>query len=108
MAREEVLGRIRDAEKQRRELEEEARKKKDSIIQKARLEAQKLVEDAASAGDAAAAERVAVESRKVQQERQGIASAGERETAKKRDLSRARLPQAAGHLVNEIVRQLDA
>ena len=108
MPREVVLSRIRDAEKQRRELEEEARQKKDRIIQEARLAAQKLVEEAAVAGEAAAGERVALEVRRVQEERKKITSASERETARKRDASRARLPQAAGYIVNELVRQLDA
>jgi len=106
--REVVLSKIRDAERQRRDLEEEAQKRKDRIIQLARLEAQKIVEDAAVAGDAAASERVALEVRKVQEERKKITSASERETSKKREISRARLPQAAAYIVNEFVRQLDA
>lgn len=108
MPREVVLGKIRDAEKQRRELEEEARQKKDRILLTAKLEAQKLIDDAAAAGDAAAARTVALETKKVQEERQKIISAGERETSKKRELSRSRLPQVAGYIVNEFVRQLDA
>ena len=108
MPREVVLSKIRDAERQRLELEEGARQRKDRILQEARLAAQKLVEDAAVAGDAAASERVALEVRNVQEERKKITSDSERDTARRRDASRARLAQTAGYIVNEFTRQLDA
>ena len=108
MPREAVLGKIREAEEQRRQLEEEAQKEKDRIIQEARLAAQKTVEEAQTAADAAAAQRIELEAKKVHEERTRILSTSERETARKREASRARLDQAAGYIVNELVRQLNA
>jgi len=101
LPREEVLNRIREAEKQRRDLEEEALKRKERILQKAR-------EEAAATGEKAAAERVAAETRQVQEERLKIAAGSERDIARRREQSRARLAQASGYIVNEFARQLNA
>ncbi len=108
MPREEVLNRIRAAEKQRRDLEEEAKASKDRILQKARFDSQKILEEASAAGDAAAAARIAEETRNVSEEKKRVLAAGERDIARRREQSRARLPQASGHIVSEFVRQLDA
>jgi len=106
--REEVLGKIRQAEGQRRQLEEDARKKSQGILQQARLDAQRTVEEAGRAADAAAASMLEQESKKVQEERAKMVSTSERETAGKREAARARLDKAAGYIVNELVRQLNA
>jgi len=108
LPREEVLNRIREAEKQRRDLEEEALKRKERILQKARADSQKALEEAAATGEKAAAERVAAETRQVQEERLKIAAGSERDIARRREQSRARLAQASGYIVNEFARQLNA
>ncbi len=108
MPREEVLNRIREAEKLRRDVEEEAQKRKERILQKARADSQKALEEAAATGDRAAGERVAVETRLVQEEKLKISAGSERDIARRREQSRARLANAAGYIVNEFVRQLNA
>ena len=108
MPREEVLNRIREAEKQRRDLEEQALKSKERILQKARADSQHALEEAAAAGERAAAERVALETRKVQEEKLRLTAGSERDIARRREQSRARLAQAAGYIVNEFARQLNA
>jgi vacuolar-type H+-ATPase subunit H len=106
--REVVLGKLRDAELLRRQLEEQAQKKKDAMLQDARLAAQKILEDAAVAADAAASKRIELEVQKVSEERSKITSASHKDTARKREASQARLAQAASYMVNELVRQLNA
>lgn len=106
--REEVLNRIREAEKQRRDMEEEARQRKDRILLKARQDSQKILEEAAAAGDRAASELVAGEVRRVQEEKRGLSAASERDIARRREQSRARLAQASGYIVTEFARQLNA
>ena len=108
MPREEVLNRIREAEKLRRDLEEEALKSKERILQKARADAQKALDEAAAFGDRAAAERMAAETRRVQEEKLKLTAGSERDIARRREQSRARLAQAAGYIVAEFARQLDA
>lgn len=108
LPREEVLSRIRDAEKQRRDLEEEAQKRKESILQKARTDAQKALEEAAATGDRAAGERLALETRLVQEEKLKLIAGSGRDIARRREQSRARLAQAAGYIVDEFARQLNA
>ncbi|MBM4248709.1 MAG: hypothetical protein FJ149_04625 [Euryarchaeota archaeon] len=108
MPREEVLNRIREAERQKRELEEEARRNKEGILQKARQDSQKALEDAAAAGEKAAGELIAAEARRVQEERKRMTAASERDIARRREQSRARLAQATGYIVTEFERQLNA
>jgi len=108
LPREEVLNRIREAEKLRRDLEEEALKSKERILQKARADAQKALDEAAAFGDRAAAERMAAETRRVQEEKLKLTAGSERDIARRREQSRARLAQAAGYIVAEFARQLDA
>jgi len=108
LPREEVLNRIREAERKRRDLEEEAQKRKESILKTARTDAQKALDEAEAAGEKAAAERVAEETRLVREEKLKITAAGERDIARRREQSRSRLAQAAGYIVNEFARNLNA
>ena len=108
VSRDDVLGKIRAAEAQRRELEEGARKRKDEILKDAQREARRIVEQAATEAEAAAGELIRTETARIQQERARVVGAGEKEVSRQREGSSARLPEAVDRLTKEFVRQLNA
>jgi len=104
----ETLARIRDAEKKRKEMEDEAKKHKELILQKAKLSVQTIIDEATAAAESAAAERMRAEAHKIQDERKVLTTANDKEIARLREGSRGRLGQAAGFIVSEFVRQSNA
>jgi vacuolar-type H+-ATPase subunit H len=108
MSREEVLARIRAAEAQGRELEEKARRSKEDILRQAQRDARGILDEAAAQADAASTELLRSESGRVQEERRGIVMAGERDVARHREGSAARLPEAVDRIYKEFLRQLNA
>lgn len=107
MPREVVLGKIREAERMRKELEEDARRQKENILQQARLAAQKMIEDAEAAAERAASGMIEQAVQKIAEEKKAITSASGKEVARQREARRARLPQAADYIVGEFMRQLN-
>lgn len=108
MSRDEVLGKIRAAEAQRRELEEGARKRKEEILKEAQREARRIVDEAAAEAEAAASELIKIETARIQEERRRVVTAGEREVSRHREGSSARLPEAVDRLYKEFLRQVNA
>jgi vacuolar-type H+-ATPase subunit H len=108
VSRDEVLGKIRAAEAQRRELEEGARKRKEEILKEAQREARRIVDEAAAEAEAAASELIKIETARIQEERRRVVTAGEREVSRHREGSSARLPEAVDRLYKEFLRQVNA
>ena len=108
MSREEVLKRIRDAEAERKRTESAALEDKAKLVQEARAEARRLLEEAARAGDAAAAKTVAAETGRISEERKGRVQAGERDIEGLRVKSTAKLDAAVELLVKEFMKQANA
>ena len=105
MSREELLGRIRDAEAQRRKAGEEARQSKDRILADARKEARRILDEAASEAEAAAARNVSAETKRIQQEKQQVVASGQQHVALQKEKSAARLPAAIDRVCQEFLRQ---
>ena len=108
MSREGVLGKIREAESTRREMEASAAKEKESIIQQARLEARRILEKAAADAEASATELLRTEAEEVQKERRALVLAGQKEVLRQKERSATRLPAAVEKVYSEFLRQINA
>ena len=108
LAREEVLGRIREAEARRREMEEAALREKERIIQEARREAKRILEEAGVGAEAEAEERVRGAQRAVQGEKTRIVEEGKRELSLRRERASAKLKEASEFIYSEFLRRVNA
>jgi vacuolar-type H+-ATPase subunit H len=108
VSREKVLESIRAVEAERRQMEEEALGRKENIIRDAQNEARLILEQAATESEEAAGAFVKAEGEKLQEERRRIFISGEREVARQREASSARLPEAVDRLYKEFLRQVNA
>jgi vacuolar-type H+-ATPase subunit H len=107
VSREEVLNRIREAEATRRKIEEEARQRKDRLLAEARKEVHRLLDDASAEGERAAAQIALAESKRIQQDRQKVTAAGQRQVELQREKCSTRLPAAVERIYQEFLRQIN-
>jgi vacuolar-type H+-ATPase subunit H len=108
VSREKVLEGIRAAEAERKRTEEEALRRKEEIVRDAQVEARRILERARQEAEAKAAAFVGAEAAKVEEERRRAVLSGQREVARQREASSARLNEAVDRLYKEFLRQVDA
>jgi vacuolar-type H+-ATPase subunit H len=105
VSREDVLKRIREAEAERKRTEESALAEKEKLLQEARTEARNILEDAARNSDAAAAETMKAEAKRIAEERKVRVQSGEGDIARIREGGNARLASAVDKLMKEFIKQ---
>lgn len=108
MSREEVLKRIRDAEAERKKTESAALDEKAKIVQEARAEARRILEEAAKSAEAEAAKTLAAETGRISEERMARVRTGEKDIEGLRVRSAAKLDAAVELLVKEFMKQANA
>jgi vacuolar-type H+-ATPase subunit H len=108
VSREKVLEGIRAAEAERKRTEEEAQRRKEEIVRDAQLEYRRMLEQARTESEAAAAAFIKAEAARIDEDGRRAVLSGQREVARQREASSARLNEAVDRLYKEFLRQVDA